>query len=180
VTDTIPASALPSPTATRHAWWAWLAVSVAVIVLDQATKALVLASFRPGQELPVTGFFSLVLAFNTGAAFSFLAGAGGWQRWFFAAIALVAAGVIGWLLRRGGSRVYCLGLALILGGALGNLYDRLALGKVVDFLLFHYAGWFYPAFNVADSAITVGAALLIIDSFRQRRTPAPAATREVR
>ena len=128
----------------------------------------------------MTAFFSLVLAFNTGAAFSFLAGAGGWQRWFFAAIAVVASVIIVWLLRRGGDRVYCLGLALILGGALGNLWDRLTLGKVVDFLLFHYAGWAYPAFNVADSAITVGAALLIIDSFRQRRAPRRPATPEKR
>lgn len=153
--------------------WRWLALAAVVVVLDQASKALVMERFRPGEELPVTAFFSLVLAFNTGAAFSFLAGAGGWQRWLFAAIAVVAVGVIGALLRRGGDRVYCLGLALILGGALGNLIDRLALGKVVDFLLFHYAGWFYPAFNVADSAITVGAALLILDSFRQRRSAAP-------
>jgi signal peptidase II len=179
VDPTHAAATLPR-TPARVPWWVWLAPAVGVVVLDQATKALILGSFRPGQEMPVTGFFSLVLAFNTGAAFSFLAGAGGWQRWFFAAIATVAAAIIAWLLRRGGSRSYCLGLALILGGALGNLYDRLALGKVVDFLLFHYAGWFYPAFNVADSAITVGAALLIIDSFRQRRTPAPAAASEDR
>jgi signal peptidase II len=179
VTDATPGSAAATPSAPA-AWWRWLLLAAVVVVLDQATKALVQGAFRPGEELPVTGFFSLVLAFNTGAAFSFLAGAGGWQRWFFAAIALVASAIIGWLLRRGGDRVYCLGLALILGGALGNLYDRLALGKVVDFLLFHYAGWFYPAFNVADSAITVGAALLIIDSFRQRRAPAPAATPEKR
>jgi len=179
VTDATPGFAAAMPSAPA-AWWRWLLLAAVVVVLDQATKALVQAAFRPGEELPVTGFFSLVLAFNTGAAFSFLAGAGGWQRWFFAAIALVASAIIGWLLRRGGDRVYCLGLALILGGALGNLYDRLTLGKVVDFLLFHYAGWFYPAFNVADSAITVGAALLIIDRFRQRRAPAPAATPEKR
>ena len=147
----------------------WLWLSLAVIVADQATKAAMLATFRPGEERPFTEFFSLVLTFNTGAAFSFLASADGWQRWLFAAIAVGAAVVIAWLLRRGGSRLYCAGLALIAGGALGNLWDRLAIGKVVDFLLFHYAGWFYPAFNVADSAITVGAALIIIDSFRARR-----------
>ena len=166
-------AANPAPGSHRRAagaWWRWLVLAAVVAVLDQVTKALVLAAFRPGEELPVTGFFSLVLAFNTGAAFSFLAGAGGWQRWLFAAVAAI---VIGALLRRGGNRAYCLGLTLILGGALGNLYDRLTLGKVVDFLLFHYAGWHYPAFNVADSAITVGAALLIIDSFRQRRAGAP-------
>ena len=166
------------PRRASGAWWRWLVLAAIVVLLDQATKALVLSAFRPGEALPVTPFFSLVLAFNTGAAFSFLAGAGGWQRWLFAGIAAIAAIVIGALLRRGGDRIYCLGLALILGGALGNLVDRLALGKVVDFLLFHYAGWHYPAFNLADSAITVGAALLIIDSFRQRRTAAPAATPE--
>jgi signal peptidase II len=150
--------------------WRWLAVSVAVIAADQATKALMLAALRPGEQLAVTGFFSLTLAFNPGAAFSFLAGADGWQRWLFALIAVIASGVILWLLRRGGTAFYCLGLALVLGGALGNLWDRLAIGTVVDFLLFHYAGWAYPAFNVADSAITVGAAVLILDSFRAPRT----------
>ncbi len=127
-----------------------------------------IAAFRPGEELSVTNFFSLVLTYNTGAAFSFLAGADGWQRWLFTVIAIAAAVLIVWLLRRGGDPMHCLGLALILGGALGNLWDRLTLGKVVDFLLFHYDRWAYPAFNVADSAITIGAALLILDSFRGR------------
>ncbi len=117
-----------------------------------------------------------MLTYNTGAAFSFLATASGWQRWLLAGIAIAATIVIVVLLRRGGSALYCTGLALILGGALGNLYDRLALGKVVDFLLFHYAGWAYPAFNVADSAITVGAALIILDSFRRQRNDAAGAT----
>ena len=151
----------------------WLWLSLAIIVADQATKAAMLATFQPGEVRPFTAFFSLVLNFNTGAAFSFLADADGWQRWFFAAIAAGAAVLIAWLLRRGGSRLYCAGLALIAGGALGNLWDRLAIGKVVDFLLFHYAGWFYPAFNVADSAITIGAGLIIVDSFRQRRADDP-------
>ncbi len=141
-----------------------------MIALDYATKAAITGTLRPGEEKVITSFFSLVLTFNPGAAFSFLAAAGGWQRWFFAAIAIGATVVIALLLRRGGDRWYCLGLALILGGALGNLWDRLALGAVIDFLLFHYKGWFYPAFNVADSAITVGAALLILDGFRMRRT----------
>jgi signal peptidase II len=149
----------------------WLLLAVVVVIVDQLTKAWIRAAFVPGEVLPVTGFFSLVLTFNTGAAFSFLAGAGGWQRWFFALVALVATGVILWLLRRGGSRVHCAGLALVLGGAIGNLVDRLWLGKVVDFLLFHYAGWFYPAFNAADSAITVGAGLIILDSLRPRSPP---------
>jgi signal peptidase II len=149
-------------------WWRWLGLSVGVLVADQLSKALIVATIREGDGWPVTGFMSLVLTYNTGAAFSFLAGASGWQRWLFALIAVVAAVVVVTLLRRGGNAMYSAGLAMILGGAVGNLYDRLALGKVVDFLLFHYAGWAYPAFNVADSAITVGAALLIFDSLRRR------------
>ena len=153
----------------------WIALAIAVLAADQLAKAAILATFVPGQELPLLPFFSLVLAFNTGAAFSFLAGADGWQRWLFTAIAIAASVFIVWLLRRGGSRLYLLGLALILGGALGNLVDRLWLGQVVDFVLLHWRGWSYPAFNLADSAITAGAALLIVDSFRQRRADAPAA-----
>jgi signal peptidase II len=162
--DAVSAAATSVP-----GWHRWLWLSLVVVVLDFATKQAVLASFRPGQALPVLPVFSLVLAFNPGAAFSFLAGASGWQRWVFTGIAVVASVVIVWLLRRGGSRLYCAGLALILGGALGNLWDRITIGQVVDFLLFHWREWSYPAFNVADSAITVGAALLIIDSFRARR-----------
>jgi len=158
-------------------WWKWLVLTAVVIVADQATKSLVVAALSRGETLPITGFMSLVLAYNSGAAFSFLAGAQGWQRWFFATIAVVASAFLVYLLKRGGGRVLCAGLALILGGALGNLWDRIVIGKVVDFLLLHYGEWSWPAFNVADSAITVGAALLIIDSFRQRRadTPVPAA-----
>jgi signal peptidase II len=163
-------SAMPGPVAASGSrWWRWLGISVGIILADQATKALIVAALRPGEQFAVTSFFSLALAFNRGAAFSFLAAAPGWQRWLFAAIAVAASVVIVWLLRRGGSALYCVGLALILGGALGNLWDRVAIGHVVDFLLFHYAGWAYPAFNVADSAITVGAALLILDSLRERR-----------
>ena len=148
-------------------WARWLWVSAIVIAADQATKAAILATFRDGEAIALTPFLSLVLTFNTGAAFSFLSAASGWQRWFFVAIAVAAAIVIVVLLKRGGSAWFAAGLALILGGALGNLYDRLAIGRVVDFLLFHYAGWAYPAFNVADSAITVGAAILIFDSLRR-------------
>lgn len=147
-------------------WYHWLWISVAVVALDLATKAWVVAYFREGEVLPVTSFFSLILAYNTGVAFSMGAGDHGWQRWVFAAIAIAASGFLVWMLRRGGSRVLMWGLALILGGALGNLWDRVTLGRVTDFLLLHYAGWSWPAFNVADSAITVGAALLIFDSFR--------------
>jgi signal peptidase II len=161
-------------------WFRWLWLSLAVIVLDFATKHAILAMFRPGEEKVVLPFFSLVLAFNPGAAFSFLADASGWQRWFFTGIAIVASVVIVWLLRKGGSSWYCAGLALILGGALGNVLDRLTTGQVVDFLLFHWRGWSYPAFNVADSAITIGALLLIADSFRHRRgeSAASAAVKE--
>jgi signal peptidase II len=154
----------PSP-----GWWRWLVLAAAVIALDLATKAWVVSAFREGQETPVTSFFSLVLAYNTGAAFSFLAGHGGWQRWLFTGIAIVASVFLVWMLRRGGHRMLMCGLALILGGALGNLWDRVTQGRVTDFLLFHYAGWSWPAFNVADSAITVGAAMLILDSFRKDR-----------
>src|SRR3954452_9656292 len=128
-----------SPGAQR--WWRWLGLSIAIIVADQITKALVVGAFPPGEQRAITSFFSLVLAFNAGAAFRFLAGADGWQRWMFALIAVGAAAVIVALLKRGGSTLYCLGLALIMGGALGNLWDRLTIGKVVDYLLFHYNGW---------------------------------------
>jgi signal peptidase II len=154
----------------RADWWKWLALSAVVVLLDQITKAAMQASFQPGEARAFTSFFSLVLAFNAGAAFSFLRDAAGWQRYFFSAVAVIAAIFITWLLRRGGSRMYLASLGLILGGAIGNLCDRVRLGHVVDFLLFHWNDWYYPAFNVADSAITVGAALLIIDSFRQRRS----------
>jgi len=150
-------------------WIRWLWLAAGVIAADQISKAAILATLREGDGRAVTDFFSLILTYNTGAAFSFLATASGWQRWLLAGIAIIATIVIVVLLRRGGSALYSTGLALILGGALGNLYDRLVLGKVVDFLLFHYDRWAYPAFNVADSAITVGAALIILDSFRRQR-----------
>ncbi len=156
-------------TAAAPGWYRWLAVAGAIVAADFATKALILATIRPGEEKVLTPFLSLVLTFNPGAAFSFLANADGWQRWFFTAIAAVASVLIVWLLRRGGGTLFCLALSLILGGALGNLWDRITFGKVVDFVLFHYAGWSYPAFNVADSAITIGAALLILESLRERR-----------
>jgi len=147
----------------------WLGLSLVIVVVDQATKHWVMAAFRPGEDLPLTSFASLVLAFNRGAAFSFLAGQDGWPRWLFALIAVAACIAMTWFMRRGGRALFLAGLALIIGGALGNLYDRLTLGHVVDFILLHYRGWYYPAFNVADSAITVGAAALIVDSFRERR-----------
>ena len=146
----------------------WLWASTAVVVADQLSKAAVVALLHEDGGVALTSFLSLVLTYNSGAAFSFLAGESGWQRWLFAAIATVAGVVIVALLKRGGSALYCAALALILGGAIGNLVDRIVVGRVVDFLLFHYARWAYPAFNHADSAITIGAALLIVDSFRRR------------
>ncbi len=149
----------------------WFGLAGLVAILDYATKALVLESFTPGESRPVTDFFNLVLVFNKGAAFSFLASAQGWQTYLFAAIAVVASVVISVLiLRNGHKRLFCGGLALILGGALGNLYDRIAYGHVVDFLDFHAAGWHYPAFNVADSAITLGAGILIAESFMHQES----------
>ncbi len=166
---TAAANFLPVPSR-RGLAWLWLAGIV--IAVDQLTKALIVGQLRDGGEWVVTRFFRVILTYNTGAAFSFLAGADGWQRWLFTAVAIAATVLIVVLLRRGGSGLYCAGLALILGGALGNLLDRLVIGKVVDFLLFHYQQWAWPAFNVADSAITLGAALLIADSFRTQRREA--------
>ena len=144
----------------------WFALAAAVIVLDFLTKWAVLESFAPGERRVITGFFNLVLAFNKGAAFSLLADAPGWQGPLLVAFALIAAVFISWLLLRpGGRRLYYAGLALILGGALGNLVDRLRFGHVVDFIQLHAYGWYWPAFNVADSAICIGAGLVILDGF---------------
>jgi signal peptidase II len=146
-------------------WTRWLAVSAAVVALDLATKAWVSAVFTPGETREVTSFFNMVLMYNTGAAFSFLANAGGWQRWFFTVVTVVISAVIVYMLRRQhGERTVAFALALVLGGALGNLYDRVTLGHVVDFIQLHAAGYYWPAFNVADSAISVGVAILIWDS----------------
>lgn len=146
----------------------WFAASAAIVAADQLSKWLVLARFAPGERLELTGFFNLVLVFNKGAAFSFLANAPGWQRPLLIAFALGAALVVSVLLARSpGRRTFSAGLALILGGALGNVIDRLRFGHVVDFLDLHAAGWHWPAFNLADAAITVGAALLIVDGFRR-------------
>lgn len=147
----------------------WFLLAAAVVILDYVTKSAVLAAFAPGEGRALTPFFNLVLVFNKGAAFSFLATAQGWQTLFFSAIAVVASIVISFLIVKNGNKtLFCAGLALILGGAIGNLYDRIVYGHVVDFLDFHAAGWHFPAFNVADSAISVGAAILILESFLQQ------------
>ncbi len=148
----------------------WLAVAAIVIALDQATKIAVQRTFQFGDSLPVTSFFNLVLTYNKGAAFSFLSAASGWQGMMFTAIGIAASIFIVWLLaRQGAQRLFSLALALILGGALGNVIDRLSYGHVIDFLDFHFAGWHWPAFNVADSAIVCGAALLILDEVLRMR-----------
>ena len=147
----------------------WFLAAAAVVVADRLSKWAALAWLRPGESVEMTGLFNLVLVFNRGAAFSFLADAPGWQAPFFIAVALVASGIVSWMLwRNPGRRLLCSGLALILGGALGNLWDRVAYGHVVDFLDFHALGWHWPAFNVADSAISVGAGILIAESFLRK------------
>ncbi|MGD8177223.1 signal peptidase II [Marinimicrobium sp. ARAG 43.8] len=144
--------------------WRWYAVAVAVLLLDQITKHWVSASLTYGDPVVFTPFFNFTLLHNPGAAFSFLSEAGGWQRWFFTAVAaLVSVVIVVWIARVAQRRWEALALALILGGAIGNLYDRVLLGHVVDFIVVHYKEYYWPAFNIADSAITVGAALLIID-----------------
>lgn len=141
---------------------AWLGLAGGVVVLDQWSKIAILRAFSLGESLEVTSFFNLVLVYNRGAAFSFLADAGGWQKWFFVVLALgISAWIIGMLRKHAGDRLLALALSLILGGAIGNVIDRVLYGAVVDFLDFHAAGWHWPAFNVADSAITAGAVLLV-------------------
>lgn len=145
----------------------WLGVALAVIVADHLTKWWVSSALDYQEAIPVLPFFSLVRVHNTGAAFSFLADAGGWQRWFFIAVGIVATVIIVRLLKHHAHEPrLAFALALVLGGALGNVIDRVVLGHVVDFLYFHYRQFSFPAFNVADSAISVGAALLIWDSLR--------------
>ena len=151
-------------------WLAWLAVSAGVVLLDQVSKHLVRGLLASGSTIHVTPFFELVLILNPGAAFSFLSSAAGWQRELFIGIALGASALIIYLMRKHArDRVFCLGLGLILGGAIGNVIDRMLLGAVVDFLYFHLGEYYWPAFNLADSAITCGAALLIWDSLRRSR-----------
>jgi len=158
-------------------WLLWLGIATLIVVIDQFTKVLILGSFQYGESLPITAFFNLVRVHNLGAAFSFLSDAGGWQRWFFTGLGTVAALVMVWLLRSHASqRLFCAAVSCILGGAVGNVIDRLLHGYVVDFLDFHWAlldglfhGGHFPAFNVADCAITLGAGLLILDELLRVR-----------
>jgi signal peptidase II len=155
----------------------WLGLSVIVILLDQITKMLILGAFQLGDSVPVTSFFNLVRVHNTGAAFSFLAGASGWQRWFFITLGLAASGFIIWMIRNHPTqKLFCFAVSMIMGGALGNVLDRALHGYVVDFLQFRFGflepifhGGYFPSFNVADSAITLGAICLILDEILRVR-----------
>ncbi len=157
--------------------WPWLGIAAIILLADLFTKVLVIGAFDLGHSQPVTSFFTLVRVHNTGAAFSFLANAGGWQRWFFVGLGAVATGFIVYMLRQhGGQKLFAWALTLILGGAIGNVIDRLIHGYVVDFLDFHWGflspmfpGGHFPAFNIADCGITIGAVLLILDELRRVR-----------
>lgn len=153
----------------------WYSVAVLIVVLDQWTKGAVSAELSYGERISILPLFDLTLRHNTGAAFSFLSDAGGWQRWFFGVIAVIISIVLAvWIYRlEAKEKLLACALALVLGGAVGNLYDRLALGYVVDFILVHYDGHFFPAFNIADSAISVGAFLLIIEAFLDPKSTSP-------
>ncbi len=149
---------------------AWLGWAMLLLVADQFTKVLIMGYYQLGDSTTVTTFFNIVRVHNSGAAFSFLASAGGWQRWFFTAIGIGAALLMVWMLKKhAGQKLFAFAIASILGGAVGNVIDRVLYGYVVDFLDFHWAGWHFPAFNVADSAISIGAACLILDELLRVR-----------
>ena len=148
----------------------WLGIAIIVILLDQITKAMIVRTMQLGDSHTITSFFNIVRWHNTGAAFSFLHAAAGWQRWMFVGLGAAAAIFIVWMLRtHGGQRLFSWALALILGGAIGNVIDRLWHGYVVDFIQVHWNGMAFPSFNVADSAITIGAVLLVLDELRRVR-----------
>ena len=151
----------------------YFSISAIIVALDLFTKHLIQQAFQLGDFKTITTYFDLVRAHNTGAAFSFLADAGGWQKWFFTIVSLIAIVVLIYLIKKHASnKLFCLGAALVLGGAIGNVYDRLTLGYVVDFLSFHIDAHYWPAFNVADSAIVVGVGLLLLDSFKSENNVA--------
>lgn len=146
----------------------WLGIATIVVLLDQITKITIAKLFTYGESLPVTSFFNLVLVYNKGAAFSFLSTQSGWQRYFFSALGIIAALFIVYMLtKHAGQRLFCWALALILGGAVGNVIDRILYGHVIDFLDFYFRDTHFPAFNVADSAICIGAGLFILDELRR-------------
>jgi signal peptidase II len=154
--------------------WPWLGLALILLIADQFTKVLILGYYQLGDATYVTSFFNIVRVHNSGAAFSFLASASGWQRWFFTAVGVAAALFIVHMLRsHPGQKLFSFAMACILGGAIGNVIDRMMHGYVVDFIDVHYVGWHFPAFNIADSAITMGAVCLILDELlRVRRSRA--------
>ncbi len=148
----------------------WLGLALIIFIADQFTKTLILGYYQLGDATRVTSFFDVVRVHNPGAAFSFLADASGWQRWFFTGLGLAAAGFILWMLRQhAGQKLFAFAMACLLGGAIGNVVDRLMHGYVVDFISLHYAGWHFPAFNIADMAITAGAIGMILDELLRVR-----------
>ncbi len=148
----------------------WLGLALLILVVDQITKVLILAYYHPGESTYLTDWLNIVRVHNRGAAFSFLAGADGWQRWFFVGIGVAATGFILYLLRaHAGQRLFCFALTCIMGGAIGNVVDRLLHGYVVDMVDFHIGRWHFPAFNVADSAITLGVIFLLLDEILRVR-----------
>lgn len=152
--------------------WKWLGIALLILVLDQLSKVAILLHYHPGESTYLTEWLNLVRVHNRGAAFSFLAGAGGWQRWFFVGIGVAATLFMLYLMRaHAGQKLFCLALACVMGGAIGNVIDRLVHGYVVDMVDFHIGRWHFPAFNLADSAITLGVILLLLDEIlRVRRS----------
>jgi signal peptidase II len=152
-------------------FWVWMGVAALILLADQFTKVLMVSTYQLGEGFAVNSFFNIVRVHNEGAAFSFLATAGGWQRWFFTGLGVVATAAMVWMLKKHpGQKLFGFAIGCILGGAVGNVIDRVLYGYVVDFLDFHYAGIHFPAFNLADCGISVGAACLILDEvLRVRR-----------
>ncbi len=169
----MPSASKPS----SHPLLLWLGIALLVLVADQLTKTVIVARFTLADSVELTGWLNIVRAHNTGAAFSFLANAAGWQRWFFVGVGIAASAFIVWMLyRHPGQRLFCFAVSLILGGAIGNVVDRLLHGHVIDFVQVHwpwlepmFPGGYFPSFNVADSAITVGAASLVLDELLRVR-----------
>ena len=165
-----PKHATTAPKASPNRFWGWLLIALVIVVIDQASKIYMDSTLLYAQRWPILPFFDFTLLYNPGAAFSFLADGAGWQRWFFTAIALVATTLIVYMLRKSPEqKLFCSSLALILGGAIGNVIDRIQHAHVIDFLLFYWRDWYFPAFNIADVAITCGAILLILDELIRLR-----------